>query len=409
MQLELDSLYQRLETSASLNELLESTVHALQSLLQVSVCSLYLHDLESDELVMVATVGLKHRSIGQVRMGLDEGIVGLVAQRAEPISLTDAQEHARFRFFPGIGEEGLAIFLGVPIIYQRQNLGVITLQKREGIFDDELASQLVTFAARLAQLIASFNGLALLKLPKGRKGLKVESHHYHGVTGAPGVALGRAVVVDSELDLASVTDAPVGEVAEEIQRFRNAVAAVQRDLVEMGHNWKEAMAEGDKAIFEAYIMILQSSSFAEAMEQKIRAGEGPVTAVRHVVATHMAAFARMSDAYLRQRGEDIYELGRRVVTKLQQDGSSGRSQYPRNTILVAHEISAAMIAEVPPKRLRGIVSLKGSRTSHSAILARSLKIPAVLGVDNLPLSAISGSEIAIDGDSGEIFLKPSAT
>ncbi|QEP43432.1 phosphoenolpyruvate-protein phosphotransferase PtsP [Ectothiorhodospiraceae bacterium BW-2] len=407
----LNQLHLELEAATTLPLALELTVNGLQQLLDVAVCSIYLHDESKHDLVMVATAGLNHHSIGQVRLTLDQGIVGLVAQRAEPIHLTDAPEHARFRFFPEIGEEGLTTFLGVPIIDRRENMGVMTLQQPTGAFSDEVSSQLVTFAAQLARIVTRFNGLEALNLPGGGR-LKrrdaAERRHYQAISGAPGVAFGKAVVIDSELDLASVTEQKPGDSATELQRLRQAIDAVDLDLHAMRDNWDELLPEGDRALFDVYSMMLQSSSFAVEMERHIvNQGCGAATAVRNVVASHMELFAQMSDPYLRQRGEDVYELGRRIVEKLQDGTAGAEKHYPRNTILVAREITAAMMAEVPAKRLKGIISLQGSRTSHSAILARALKIPAILGLENLAMNQLSGMEIGMDGASGDLYIKPS--
>jgi phosphotransferase system enzyme I (PtsP) len=125
-----------------------------------------------------------------------------------------------------------------------------------------------------------------------------------------------------------------------------------------------------------------------------------------VVATeHIRAFNEMEDLYLRERAEDVRDLSRRVLQQLQQKQKQGKGDsYPRNTVLVGEEITASMLAEVPPARLAGVVAVRGSSTSHTAILARALGIPAVLGVDDLPVARINEMDVIVDGYSGRVYV-----
>ena len=109
---------------------------------------------------------------------------------------------------------------------------------------------------------------------------------------------------------------------------------------------------------------------------------------------------------LRGRAQDIRALGRRVLERLLGEERKPL-EYPKNSVLVSEDVTASMLAEVPPKRLAGVVSMRGSRTSHTAILARALGIPAVMGVTDLPLSKVHGRELIADGYSGRVYINPS--
>ncbi len=130
-------------------------------------------------------------------------------------------------------------------------------------------------------------------------------------------------------------------------------------------------------------------------------------ALRQVVNGHVKRFELMDDAYLSERASDVKDIGRRILAYLQQ----ARQQalvYPDNTILVSEELSPAMLGEVPPGKLVGLVSVTGSSNSHVAILARAMGIPTVMGAVDLPYAMLDGIELIVDGYRGDVFTNPSA-
>ncbi|MDZ7747442.1 MAG: phosphoenolpyruvate--protein phosphotransferase [Halofilum sp. (in: g-proteobacteria)] len=120
----------------------------------------------------------------------------------------------------------------------------------------------------------------------------------------------------------------------------------------------------------------------------------------------MHHFQEMADPYLAERASDIRDLGRRILLKLSTTDEDGPREFPAHTILAGHEVSAAQIAEVPQERLAGIVSMRGSGSSHVAILARALGIPTVMGASDLPIARLEGKELIVDGYLGWVFVQP---
>ena len=129
---------------------------------------------------------------------------------------------------------------------------------------------------------------------------------------------------------------------------------------------------------------------------------------QEVALEHIRSFEMMPDDYLRERAVDIKDLCSRVLFYLQQ-GEQVRTEYSENTILVSEEVTPAMLADVPENKLKGIVSLKGSGNSHVAILARTMGIPTVMGVVDLPINRLDGREVILDGYKGELIGNPSET
>ena len=160
------------------------------------------------------------------------------------------------------------------------------------------------------------------------------------------------------------------------------------------------------ALFDALLLMLGGDSLVGETIERIRAGNWAPGALRVTIAEHVQVFESMEDSYLRERASDINDLGRRILTHLQSDRPVNRGAYPR-TVLVGEEISAGQLAEVPLENLAGIVSARGSSSSHVAILAQAMGIPAVMGVNDLPVARLEGQTMIADGYRGDVHVNPS--
>ncbi len=402
----LRSITQEVSTARNLEQALTIIVERVKAALTVDVCSVYLVDHDSGELVLMASDGLLPESVGYVRLSLEEGLVGLVAQRAELINLDNAPEHPRYRYFPETGEEWYHAFLGVPIIHHRKVLGVLVLQQHaEYRYEEDLVTLLVTIAAQLAGAIAHAEASG------GINGLNGNAANERlplvGKPGSPGVGIGRAVVLDVEADIDDIADRPVEDVVAEQERFLDAVRLVREQVRNMVENVSANLSPADAALFDAYLLMLDSDSLIGATQERIQGGNWAPGALRDTLQEHIRVFNEMDDPYLRERADDLRDLGRRMLVALQPKKST-TTGYPKQTILVGEEITASMLAEVPAKRLAGVVAVRGSSTSHTAILARALGVPAVLGVDDLPVGRVDGLSMVVDGYSGRVFVNPPA-
>ncbi len=403
----LRSIVQEVNAAQNLDQALYIIVQRVKEALDVDVSSVYLADPGTCELVLLATDGLDPKSVGRVRLTWDQGLVGLVAERAEPVNLGNAPEHARYLYFAETGEERYHAFLGVPVIYNRKVLGVLVVQRHsEARFDEDTVTLLITIAAQLAGAIVHAEVTGGVSTIQAAKRVK-DSRPLHGQPGAPGVAIGTAVVIHPYADINGIPDRKVGDSAAEQERFLAAVGMVRRDIREMIERMNDSLPAADNALFEAYLLMLDSDSFMGGTLERIRSGNWAPGALRQTIQEHARAFESMEDPYLRERAQDVRDLGRRVLQRMQDDTPKKRS-YPKDTILVGEEITASMLAEVAPGRIAGVVSVRGSRTSHTAILARALGIPAVMGTSDLPVSLLDGCAIIADGYTGRVYINPSS-
>lgn len=371
------------------------------------VCSVYLYDPERDRYVLMATEGLNKRAVGKVSMASHEGLVGLVGSRSETLILEDATSHPRFVYFPETGEERYASFLGTPIIHHRQVLGVLVVQQKERRqFDEGDEAFLVTMSAQLSGVIAHAEATGSIR-GLGKQGKGIQEARFIGVPGAPGAALGTAVVVLPIADLDVVPDKITKDSAQQLALFEHALESVRADIRNLSKRLSTQLRPQERALFDVYLMMLDDTALAADVIRVIRSGQWAQGALRQVVSEHVQRFEHMDDDYLRERASDVKDLGRRLLSYLQQ-AQQQTLIYPDNTILVSEELSPAMLGEVPVDKLVGLVSVLGSRNSHVAILARAMGIPTVVAAVDLPYTRLEGIELILDGYHGDVFTNPSA-
>ncbi|MDH1682452.1 phosphoenolpyruvate--protein phosphotransferase [Pseudomonas chengduensis] len=402
----LRKIVQEVNAAKDLKAALTIIVQRVKEAMGSQVCSVYLLDPESNRFVLMATDGLNKRSIGKVSMAPSEGLVGLVGSREEPLNLEDAAGHPRYRYFAETGEERYASFLGAPIIHHRRVMGVLVVQQKERRqFDEGEEAFLVTMSAQLAGVIAHAEATGSIR-GLGRQGKGVQEAKFVGVPGAPGAAVGTAVVVLPPADLNVVPDRSVDDIAAELELFDKALGWVREDMQELSEKLATQLRKEERALFDVYLMMLEDAALGNEVRKIIRTGQWAQGALRQVVLDHVKRFELMDDAYLRERASDVRDLGRRLLAYLQEERKT-TLVYPDNTILVSEELSPAMLGEVPEGKLAGLISVTGSGNSHVAIFARAMGIPTVMGVLDLPYSKIDGIKLIVDGYHGEVFTNPS--
>lgn len=396
---------QEVNGARNLEAALATMVRRIRKAMKTDVCSFYLYDQELDSLALMETIGLRTQAVGRVTMQVGEGLVGLVAKRSEPLNLEDARQHPLFRYFEATGEERYSSFLGVPIIHQRQMLGVMVVQQAEKRrYDDEDEAFLVTMAAQLAGVLA--HALATGNLT--RPAMAGSQATFKGVAASPGIAIGEAVIITPPADLSSVPDLVPRDVDYEIARLREAIGKTRDEIRAAAGRLVNRISTQELALFDVYQQMLGEAALAEEVEKRIREGQWAPGALADVVKRHVQYLERVDDNYLRERAADIRDLGRRVLAHLQEDAPTTPETYPDNAILIGDEISVAMLGEVPRRKLKGLVSVRGSSTSHVAIVARAMGIPTVLGMVDIPLSRLSEAAVILDGHRGRLFVRPSS-
>lgn len=399
-------IIQEVNTAYDFDQVLSIIVTRIRKSMAVDAASFYLVNTNQREYLLRKTDGLNSEWVNKLRVEIDEGITGYVIRTAETVNLACAREDARYRLFINSGDDVLNAYLGVPVIHQRQVLGALVVQRKEArAFTETSVAFMMALASQLAGAIAHAKLAAESNYPFGAK--RLQEKFFNCIPGAPGVAIGTALVVYSSSDLYSVPDRKIENVDSEISLFKSAVAAVCDEIKSMQTRLSDMLSAEDNALFDAYILLANSNTLLNDTIERIRLGNWAQAALRDTVKEHCLRFSSIGDDYLRERADDVREIGLRIFQKLHADGSAP-IHYPRHTILVGENIGVTQLAEVPADKIVGIISANGSSSSHVAILARAMGIPAVMGASNVSFGWLDQCEVIADGYQGRIYVQPPA-
>jgi phosphotransferase system enzyme I (PtsP) len=388
----------------SAQDRLDKIVVLIAANMVAEVCSVYVLRVDST-LELYATEGLKREAVHQTVLRADEGLVGLVASEANPVNLSEAQDHPAFSYRPETGEEIYHSFLGVPILRAGNTLGVLVVQNRaRRTYSEEEEEALQTTAMVLAEMIASGELLALAKPgaePAVRRALSLK-----GTALNDGIALGHVVLHEPRI---KITNLIADDPARERQRLENSLESLRADLDRMFEDGDVAAAGEHREVLEAYRMFANDRGWVHKLEEAVMTGLTAEAAVERVHSDIRARMLRQTDPYLRERLHDLEDLADRLLRQLLgYDHAPARESLPENAVLVARMMGPAALLDYDRKRLRGLVLEEGGPTSHVAIVARALGIAAVGEVANATGAADPGDAIIVDGVSGDVFVRPTS-
>lgn len=393
----LREIVEKVASAPRLNEALDILVTEICEAMDTEVCSVYLADNDRQCFYLMATRGLKKPRGRSVTLAFDEGIVGLVGRLAEPINLADAQKHPSFKYIPSVKEEHFRAFLGVPVIQRRQLLGVLVVQQRElRQYDESEESFLVTLATQVAAILSQSQLTALFR--------QYRHTRIRALPASPGVAIAEGWV-DATLPLMEqVSEASTLDIVSERERLMTALEDSAAEFRRYSKRFAAGAQKETAAIFDLYSHLLSDARLRRELFAEVDSGSVAEWAVKKVIEKFAAQFASLTDSYLKERSGDLRALGQRVLFHLD-DSIQSLSTWPERFILVADELSAATLAELPQNRLAGIVVRDGAVNSHAAIMVRALGIPTVTGADIQP-TFLHRRMLIVDGYRGELLVEP---
>lgn len=226
-----------------------------------------------------------------------------------------------------------------------------------------------------------------------------------GTSASSGIGIGRAVKVE-EKELAVVRQA-VADPEAEVQRFKGALEQTIEATKKLAEDLALRVGEKEAEIMEGHMMLLGDPMLIGEIEGAIRGqGINSEYAVETSCNTYADMFAAMGDELFQQRATDMRDIKTRMQQILLGVQSVDISSLPEGSIIVAADLTPSMTAGIDPKRVAGIVTELGGKTSHSAILARALEIPAVVAVTGVMEQVKDGDQIALDGGEGEVCVNP---
>ena len=232
---------------------------------------------------------------------------------------------------------------------------------------------------------------------------------FDGIAASPGIGVGPAwVLVPEDLAVREFTVAP-DRVEGEVAFFERALDASRRDITQIRNGIAMELGEPEAAIYDAHLLMLDDPELRRHVTEGIRrAGRNAGIVFRDYMAGVAARFERIEDEYLRERRSDVMDVERRVLRHLVGGGHRGLTELPGPAIIIAHEIGPSDVALLDRERALGLVTEVGSRTSHSAIVARGRGIPAVVGARGVLQGVRAGDPSIVDGFRGEVEINPDA-
>ena len=228
-----------------------------------------------------------------------------------------------------------------------------------------------------------------------------------GIAASKGIAYGQVFLyLQSELEILRYTVDPDKRPAE-IARFEQALVVTRQQISKIQAQVTKNLGEEEALIFDAHQMVLEDQALiGETIRDFEKSGLNIETCFNAVAERYIRAFAEIDDEYIRERAADIKDVAKRVLHALLGQAASSLTELVEQRIIVAHDISPSEAAGIDRSAALGIVTDAGSRTSHAVIVARSMKIPAVVGTKDLTTKLKDGDWLLVDGYDGVVIVNP---
>lgn len=384
-------------------ERLNKIVRQVAGLMVAEVCSIYLKR-QDGTLELFATEGLNPEAVHKTRLNRGEGLVGRCAELAAPVNVPEAQEHPAFSYRPETGEELYHSFLGVPILRAGALLGVIVVQnKTQREYSEEDVEVLQTTAMVVAEHLVSGDVAGAL-LDEGER---AATTLLKGEAISDGIALGHVVLHQPRV---VVTEFLAVDPEAEAERLERAVTALRTSIDRMLESETIAKAGAHRDVLEAYRMFAYDRGWLRRMQEAVAEGLTAEAAVERVQNSTRARMLKQADRFWHQRVRDLDDLADRLLRILGGNTQAAfkELELPDDTILIARNMGPAELLDYDRSKLRAIVVEDASAQSHVAIVAKALGLAAVGQAPRLIERVSAGDAIIVDGESGEVHVRPSA-
>lgn len=382
----------------TLEKAIDILVQRIRAVTFADCCSLYLSDPFKKYLRLAATDGLEKTAIGKANLRIGEGLVGYVGQKQELVDLADAPSHPNFKYLPDIGEDEFFSFLGVPVINQGELLGVLVIQSRQKQGFNELEeSFMVTLSAQIASIIATSKSM--------RDANDANIKRCRGESGTGGIAIARAVVWQPTLSLEDVPITCTEDRDMQLELFNQAIFQLQTEMDQATLEMQERHnAQAANGYLSGYGNMLDDPTFQDEVASEILdKGLLASSAIKVVTEKRLQNFKLHG---LKEKYFDARDFAQIIISRLVHSSSQSVKIDHDKIILVVKNLPAAMVAELDRNNIAGFITVDNATSSHTAILARDLGIPAVIGVQ-LNLNEVDGHTVIIDGHNSEVLIEPS--
>ncbi|MEW6088266.1 MAG: phosphoenolpyruvate--protein phosphotransferase [bacterium] len=233
-------------------------------------------------------------------------------------------------------------------------------------------------------------------------------NNFKGIPASPGIISGRAFIIDKDNFVIEKKKVSQGQVKNELLRLEKAIVATKKEIFELKERLTKELSESEARIFDAHLLILEDPVFTKDIVDKVEKEKLSVEyALSESLKKTASVFEKINDIYLKERSADLKDVGRRLIYNLLGYNKRSISQLKQKVIIIAHDISPSDTASMKKDKVIGFATDIGGETSHTAIIARSLAIPAVVGLRNISNNVKTGDTVLIDGNQGVVIINPS--
>ncbi|WP_462137315.1 phosphoenolpyruvate--protein phosphotransferase [Candidatus Mycalebacterium sp.] len=399
--------------STGLNTILKGVVSKISESLHFEVVSVYIIDGDNSTLRLRANTGFDSEEGAEITISSGEGIAGMIFKTMRPFVTMNVSGHPKYKPIDNTGEEKYECYLGVPIVLKNHCVGVLvgqTSQRRHITPAEQTLFEII--ASRLAGLLEVADTLDRLHTPAI---VEHKTRTYQGKGASSGIAVGNAFLIRGLFGSAGMFSPPPQSADKEKKRLLEAFSRVEKDMKDLiGVLRKDdVLSASEIEIFEAHLMLLSSESSDSVRGVVIlRVEEGDVsaeTAVVQGIESIAGRFEHHSDRYVREKAQDFRDIGEKLLHELvglKENGEEPSAGSGSSTILVAREIGPSFVSMLGKNKIAGVITERGGETSHAVIIAKSLGIPVVIGIENICGLISSGDKVIVDGRTGFVFINP---
>jgi phosphotransferase system enzyme I (PtsP) len=341
------------------------------------------------------------------------------------IAIEHASGDPAYEYFPETGEEQFESLVAAPLMVQGVNIGVLVIQSRESRgFDEHDTSLLTTCAQLLAPVVVNAQLLDLVGRSDGDRTRAIDAIResrvtaassvpdraewnveLQGIPAALGVGIGPVHRLRNPVRMDSTEYRSSGNAQTEARELRRAVAEARREIDGMRDTMGERFGPEFAAVFYTQVQILEDKGFIQGLEQAVVREANAFAALRSVLDDYRKTFERIEDPFFRERGDDVQDVGLRVAEKLLGVGQQ-QDAMEDGALVVVDQIVPGLFERLEIDKVGGFLAEHGGATSHGAIFARSLEVPAVTGATGILEKARQGETAIVDGATGRIYLSP---
>ncbi len=394
--------------SISIEAFLQKIVELVATHMKAQVCSIYLYDETSEELVLKSTVGLNQESVDNIRMKLGEGLMGHAMKEMRAVCENVGTDNPHFKYYPETGEEHYNCYLAIPIVRGNTKIGVMAVQRENNNYFGE--RDIMALRATTSQLASMIENARLLISTQEGEDKKTRTISLDDIRFIPGKPASSGFAYESAIILQRHS------LPEHISRiehprkltiddFEKAIKKTEIDLERLQTKVEETLTDAASLIFASHLLILKDRGFTGQMRTLIQEGLDPSQAVLNVFLKYQDIFIKSENHLIREKVQDIEDLCRRITDNL--FSRSEDTDLFQHRIIIARELYPSDLLMLSVQGIAGVVLTSGGVTSHVGILARSLRIPMVIVERPELLLVPQNTKVLLDADLGNVYVNPS--